>query len=411
MKQGYRRIGTQKQFVKMLLANFINRLGDSVDAIAFSWLVYMLTDSASWSAVVLGVNALPNVFLQPFAGAMVETMNKKLVMIVCDLIRGILTAVVAVSFMLGVCQPWLLLVVTFCNSTLESFRNPASSAITPLILERDCYEFGLSLSQSSARICELIGTALGGILIASVGLASAIWVDVVSFFLSAACIGWMRVVQHEEKGETKASTSYLQNLKEGIVYVRNIPILLLLFCLLASVNAILVPFNSFLAPYISGILHQNADLLSITSLALSFGMGAGSFLYPYLHRIWTNRHLLLSGILATAGYYAALAWIPAISSAFLLYGAMIISSFLFGLGIALLIAISSISFMKHTEESYLARTSALSSAVGMAAMPLTSFLLSILCEFISIPTIYLAFAVFTFLGFAVMIFVQRTKEL
>lgn len=45
--------------------------------IAFTWLVYELTGSASWSAVMLGVNMIPNVIVQPFAGAVVERMEKK----------------------------------------------------------------------------------------------------------------------------------------------------------------------------------------------------------------------------------------------------------------------------------------------------------------------------------------------
>lgn len=182
MERGYRQIFKQKEYMKMTGANFINRLGDSIDMIAFTWLVYELTGSASWSAVMLGVNMIPNVIVQPFAGAVVERMEKKRVMILCDILRGILTAAIAVLYMLSVLQPWMLLLITFLNNTLESFRNPASTAFTPLILDREYYDFGLSFSQSSSRICELVGTAAGGILIAAIGLPGAILTDVASFF-------------------------------------------------------------------------------------------------------------------------------------------------------------------------------------------------------------------------------------
>ncbi|MFQ7539968.1 MAG: MFS transporter, partial [Clostridium sp.] len=111
MEQGYRQIFKQKEYMKMTGANFINRLGDSIDMIAFTWLVYELTGSASWSAVMLGVNMIPNVIVQPFAGAVVERMEKKRVMIVCDSLRGILTAAIAVLYMLSVLQPWMLLLI------------------------------------------------------------------------------------------------------------------------------------------------------------------------------------------------------------------------------------------------------------------------------------------------------------
>ena len=54
MEQGYRQIFKQREFMKMTGANFINRFGDSIDMIAFTWLIFELTGSASWSAIMLG---------------------------------------------------------------------------------------------------------------------------------------------------------------------------------------------------------------------------------------------------------------------------------------------------------------------------------------------------------------------
>ena len=64
MEQGYRQIFKQREFMKMTGANFINRFGDSIDMIAFTWLIFELTGSASWSAIMLGVNMIPNVLVQ-----------------------------------------------------------------------------------------------------------------------------------------------------------------------------------------------------------------------------------------------------------------------------------------------------------------------------------------------------------
>ena len=61
----------------MMVAALINRFGDSIDAIAFTWIVYELTGSAVWSAVIFGVNKVPSVFVTPLAGAWVEGRNKK----------------------------------------------------------------------------------------------------------------------------------------------------------------------------------------------------------------------------------------------------------------------------------------------------------------------------------------------
>ena len=88
-KVNYRTIFAQKEYMKIVLAAIINRFGDSVDAVAYTWLVYELTGNAGWSALIFGLNKLPSVFVTPFAGAWVEGHKKKQVMIVTDLIRAV----------------------------------------------------------------------------------------------------------------------------------------------------------------------------------------------------------------------------------------------------------------------------------------------------------------------------------
>lgn len=88
-KIGYKDILKQKEYMKMILAALINRFGDSIDAIASTWLVYEITGNAAWSAIIFGINKLPTVFITPLAGAWVEGGNKKSIMVVTDLIRAV----------------------------------------------------------------------------------------------------------------------------------------------------------------------------------------------------------------------------------------------------------------------------------------------------------------------------------
>lgn len=55
---GYREILRQTQFMKLVAANVVNRLGDALDAVAYTWIVYQVTGSASWAALIFGLNQL-----------------------------------------------------------------------------------------------------------------------------------------------------------------------------------------------------------------------------------------------------------------------------------------------------------------------------------------------------------------
>lgn len=58
-KVGYRDILRQKEYMKIIVANLINRFGDSIDQIAFTWLVYAATGSAAWTTLIYALNRLP----------------------------------------------------------------------------------------------------------------------------------------------------------------------------------------------------------------------------------------------------------------------------------------------------------------------------------------------------------------
>ena len=138
----YKDILKLKEYRKFMASNVVNRFGDSVDAIAFTWLVYAVTGSASWSAAIFALNQLPTVLLQPFAGAMVERMNKKKIMASADMIRGILIATVAYIYMTtGNVSPWLLAGMTLIISSVEAFSMPAGTAFVPMILEKKYYNY------------------------------------------------------------------------------------------------------------------------------------------------------------------------------------------------------------------------------------------------------------------------------
>ena len=101
---------TEKNFRYILAANCISRFGDSLDAIAYSWMVYQLTGSMAWLSVILGVNMIPTVLFQPLAGASTEYFNKKRVIVTCDIFRGLTVLFTCVLLASGFMEPWHLLV-------------------------------------------------------------------------------------------------------------------------------------------------------------------------------------------------------------------------------------------------------------------------------------------------------------
>lgn len=174
--------------MKVIFANVINQFGDSVDMIVFTWLVYAVTGSAIWTTIIYALNQLPTVLLQPFAGTLVEGMRKKKVILLSNIVHSFVVALLAIFHILDILNPLILAIFTLVISSVEAFCLPASTAMILCIIERKYFAFGTSLNATIYRIVELIEMGLAGIIIATLGVHTAILIDCATFWIAGVII-------------------------------------------------------------------------------------------------------------------------------------------------------------------------------------------------------------------------------
>lgn len=403
----YKDILKLKEYRKFMASNVVNRFGDSVDAIAFTWLVYAVTGSASWSAAIFALNQLPTVLLQPFAGAMVERMNKKKIMASADMIRGILIATVAYIYMTtGNVSPWLLAGMTLIISSVEAFSMPAGTAFVPMILEKKYYNYGLSLSATISRVMVLIGMACAGVIIAAGGIEAAMFVDTATFFISSVIIMSIKVNEDskklKEKSETKL-TSYFDDLKKGFKYVVEKRVIMN-FCILAmAVNAFLVPINSLQSPMAVEIFGQGSNLLSVYGIAFIIGSAVGAIVTPKLTGQFKIRTLIVFfGIIMGTMYGVTSLGTYTRGYIVASYALCMLCSAIMGLSVSIISQIFSIQFLNCVETEYIARASSILNASSSAATPIASAIVSVIAGFLPVALLFKVSAVFCMIIFALM---------
>lgn len=385
----YKTISGQKQYLKIILANLINRFGDSIDAIAFTWLVYQITHDASWSAIMIGVNILPTIILQPLGGGIVERIKKQRIMVFCDIGRGVAVSVIAVLYLMGVLNPWMLLGITFLNSSLEALRVPAGIAIVPKLLDKECYDVGVSLNSSMSQVMQLVGTGVAGIIIATTGIASAIFIDAFTFFASALVIAWIHYKEEIKKVKFSLE-SYFNTMKEGFQYVRRRDTIVLLCVFGMMLNMLTAPLSSLLPAFIDQVIKGNSGTYSLLNVCMSVGMMVGAFLYPSFSKYITGKIAFLGEMLFAGIFYILLALLPTfISSGLILIIIMSVLFFLFGFGIAVTNAWLSVFFMTYIDQDYMARCGAVFNASVCAIVPVVSFTISGVLQILSMTTIIL----------------------
>lgn len=408
-KKSYKDILGKKEYMKILVATFINRFGDSIDAIAFTWLVYQLTENAAWSALIFGLNKLPTIFVTPFAGAWVEGKNKKAIMVWTDLIRGLCVAVIAMTYGIGILKPWMLFAMTILISTAEAFRLPAGTALTPKVLDPEYLEIGMSLNSSIGGVVEIIGTAIAGGIIAKIGIPCAIYIDMTTFLLSAIIIMMVHSKESQLQNRRFEGKEYMKSLREGISYVRKSSTFMFFIAVCLLLNGLLTPINSLQAPLTSEVLHAGAGMLSVLSIACTVGSILGSFSYPWMKRWLNQRKLFAICGFGISAYYVGLIACGSLYENIIFSNVYVgTTSALMGCFVAWLSMFMNVEFIKKVNEEYLARASGILTAANVAAMPVMSFVISGIIGFVGTKAIFMGVGI---IAAIICMFMVRSKEL
>ena len=389
LKIRYKDVFTQKEYLKHIIANSISRFGDSIDAIAFTWLVYAITGSAAWSAIVFAINQLPSVLIQPFVGPVIEGMNKKKVMIITDFIRGGIIIGLVILYLTEYLNPWVLLLFTFCNSTVEAFSMPAFTAVVPKIIEEKYYTYGTALSSTISTIVQLAGTAAGGVIIGVWGVETAILIDGVSFFAAGLLRTFLRLDEKNLRKGKLEFKEYFETLKEGAVYIKKQPVIYN-FCLMAIItNAILVPINSLQTPLITEVMGQGSELLSVFSMAMFIGMLIGSVVFPLImEKMQVRTVVVITGISIGSTFFLYTMGIYVQGNIVAIYLLTMIASVILGISTSMLSSVLNVQFMKVVSQEYLARVAAIFSAGACAATPIVSMLVSVVSTQLTVLQIF-----------------------
>ena len=424
----YGEIIKEREYRKLIFATVINRFGDSVDAIAFTWLVYQITHSAAWSAIVFALNTLPNVVIQPFAGAIVEKMDKKHVIVATHLLRAVIITLFALLYRAGLVNALVMAIFTLVITTVESFNLPATSAFTMQVVKKEHMTCGMSLNSMLSSAASLAGTGAAGMIIATAGVSTAMMIDVVTFAVAAALIGAMKVgrakvtkaAQNEaskttsEAGETenKKEQSKMEFFLEGFRYVASSRVICNYGLLAVALNFMLIPINALQAPIASEIFKMGGEILSIAGAFAAIGGIAGSALVPVLSQklsplkmIMLGTSLLGAGMLGMAcgGVFAGnnIACYVDVAASFFI---MMVAASIIGGTI-------NIQFMKNADPKYIARAAAVMGACGTACMPVGSLLLSAVVTKVSTEAILVFCVIFAIAILAILVFVKPQMEI
>jgi MFS family permease len=229
-----------KRFLKLWAGQGISFVGDAVSAVALVILVVQVTGSAPAVGGVLVLRLLPTL-ASPLVGVLADRLDRRVVLVACDLLRAALA--VALIFTENL---YALYAIAFLMGTATTFFNPTIRAAFPGVVGDGDLTRANALVSGTFSTAIAVGPALGGLLVATVGVDVAFALDAATFLVSAAFLALIPLpapTREEESG-------FLRDLGEGFGYLVGAPVALGLvtgaFLTVLTAN-VTVPAEAFLA--------------------------------------------------------------------------------------------------------------------------------------------------------------------
>ena len=242
-----------------LTAEGISLLGTRVSMIAIPWLVLVTTGSPTQTGLVAVAEITPMVALKAVGGPLVDRVGPRRMAITADVFSMVAVGLIPLLHRADHLTFPLLLGLVAVAGALRGPGDAATTALIPALVERAevPYERATGLSGAIERGSTMLGAALAGGLVATIGPANAVAVDALSFGLCALVLV-VTTRSLEERGldgpdrreepDRRGTTSYGAELREGWDFLRRDPVLMSLCVMIAVTNLLDLAWSAVLLP-------------------------------------------------------------------------------------------------------------------------------------------------------------------
>lgn len=276
-----------RAFAKLFGGSVSSSLGSSAGSLAIIWLVYAETGSAFDIALIGIFGFIPRITFGIIAGALADRYNRLRLMILADSIRALTLIIFAASLIFTGFNLFSLLAAVFILGIGQSLFRPAINSFLPVAVEKDQLANANGLFSIAQEVTSVIGSPLGGILIAVFGTGLTLTFNSAGYLISAMFIAMvaMSVPTRPKDQSTSAEKKkpFFGQVKGGIAYIRGERGLLKITLAAFGANFFLAMFFTFLVIYVNVILAQGALVFGLISASMAAGFGVGSLLVGRLH--------------------------------------------------------------------------------------------------------------------------------
>lgn len=277
----YKEILQLTEFRKLWIAQILRAFGNSLYFISLMWIIWENTNSTLHSGLFAILYDIPQLLLGLWIGVVISRFNLRNVMVFSDIVRGIGVTLVIICYFLDTLSVTIVYMAIFLEGLMLVINRPASNSIVPLIVPKEKLEPANATFQLSNRIINVAGYGISGVIISTIGAILSIIYNAISFFLSALLVRKIKV----NSTINKKNNSLSKDIKEGFLYLKNEPALIIIFSIGILMNVGGAPISVLGPAYSEEVINAGAIGYGLIQAMWLIGISLGAFIIGNIKKV------------------------------------------------------------------------------------------------------------------------------
>lgn len=361
----------------------VSLAGTWMQSVAQGWLMHRLTASAWMLGLLSFAQFIPVLPLALWAGAIADRVDKRRLLLVTQSLMLVQATLIALAVSTGVIQPWMVLALALVYGCVNTFDLPARQSFVIEMTGREDLSNGIALNSAAFNTARIVGPAIAGLVLASLGEAACFWLNAVSFVAVLVALASLRLPPREASTETRSLGA---TLVDGVRYAWGTRPLRNLLLLLAVCAGLGFQYNVLLPVYTRELLHAGPRVYG--GLLAAFGIGSLLAALRMTARLdrWALRRNLLVGLVLGGLGFAGFAWVRVLP-------VMMLMGAIAGFGLILYVSSTNVLIQMTTADEYRGRVMSLYTLMFVGTSPFGSLLAGGIAERYGAPVATSACAV------------------
>ena len=262
----------KKTFTKIFIGQTFSLLTSAIVQYAIVWYLTFTTGSAIVLSIAMIVATLPQILLGPFAGVIVDRVDRKKIMMLSDSFIAITTLVLVIMFMIGSVPTAAIYIVLAVRSLGSTFHTPSFQASIPLIAPEDKIVQISGINQTITSVTNIFAPMLAGILYSAWKIEFIMLLDIIGAIFGVISIAIVTIPKIEKR---KEKVQVFKEMKEGIHEIKNSKFISIMVIYVTIISIIFMPVGTLFPLMTSNYFGLQPFHASIVETLFSVGMLIG----------------------------------------------------------------------------------------------------------------------------------------